>query len=379
MVHVLVHKGNCTMQRLNKRGNIWYYRKRIPTSIIHLCTVREINRPLSRDKRLALKIARYYDNLFNMIDLSLKVNQDPILYIKQLNLQAVREVDIYKMFLNSKQGISDTVYREYRQQLSLFQTLLPRDLVKLNYSVIERVVKVVTGLPKRNIQKYRDAPVKKLIKLKVPESDRISIKSQNEYLKTLKALFRFAYERQYIDREYAIKLFKNKVSARNQRLPLDKEDISKIFYMEDVSSMSKILYYSGMRLSEVYKCKLDVVDGIKVFDLTDTSVELKTESSHRIIPVHKNLEQFIENILEKAISKSDKYYSRVISKQFKDSRKSLYSMRHSFATELASAGIETGVISELLGHAHSGMTLSRYVKGFPVQILKDAVNTLSSD
>lgn len=68
--------------------------------------------------------------------------------------------------------------------------------------------------------------------------------------------------------------------------------------------------------------------------------------------------------------------SQYINRQFKVSKGTLYSLRHSFATILASKGVEPHIISELLGHSHGGMTLLRYVKGFPVQMLKDAVDTL---
>ena len=56
--------------------------------------------------------------------------------------------------------------------------------------------------------------------------------------------------------------------------------------------------------------------------------------------------------------------------------KTLYSLRHTFATELAFRAIETTIISELLGHSHNGMTMGRYVKGLPIKLLSEAINKL---
>ena len=68
--------------------------------------------------------------------------------------------------------------------------------------------------------------------------------------------------------------------------------------------------------------------------------------------------------------------SQYIGRQFKVSEGTLYRLRHSFATHLAAKGIEPYIISELLGHTHKGMTMGRYVKGFPVELLSEAINKL---
>ena len=90
-----------------------------------------------------------------------------------------------------------------------------------------------------------------------------------------------------------------------------------------------------------------------------------------MIPVHHSMSE-PEKILEDYKS----MHPRMISRGFKAEEGTLYSLRHSFATELASKGVEPHIISELLGHSHKGMTLGRYVKGFPVEQLKEAIDKL---
>ena len=73
------------MKYLQMRNNRYYYRRRIPASLLAVATIKVIFRPLSTDKKLALKIAEQYNHLFNMIDLSLKLKQDITQYVGQLN------------------------------------------------------------------------------------------------------------------------------------------------------------------------------------------------------------------------------------------------------------------------------------------------------
>ena len=60
-----------SMRNISLRNNIYYYRRQIPKSIIHLSTIKRIYRPLSRDRQLALQLAKQYDNLFNRIEAGL--------------------------------------------------------------------------------------------------------------------------------------------------------------------------------------------------------------------------------------------------------------------------------------------------------------------
>lgn len=369
---------------LHIRNSTYIYRRRIPKSLKPFMQMTEFKRHLVSDLDSSQLLASHYDMLFSKLKVYAKLNLDVTPIIKELNLsedtqmETPEPVDIYAEFLNSKQNLAASSYNEYNQQLELIKVLLPLDLKSLSYRHLDSMKQTLSHLPKRNIQKYRDMSLKEVIKVETAGGERISIKSQNEYLKTLRALLKFAKERNYIMETFTIELLKNRTAARNQRQLLNKKDMELLFNHEDqrMVDMAKILYYSGMRLSEVYKCSINRIDNVLCFDLSDILIELKTESSRRIIPVHKDIEDDVHRLLNSATSIKGNRHSRMASEALNQKNKTLYSLRHTFATELASKNIEPNLISELLGHVHQSMTLNRYIKGFPVKLLKDAIDKL---
>ncbi len=67
--------GNFTKMYITRR-NSTYYRRRIPLAIVSLCDSKYIYRPLSSDSVLAKQLAVRYNNIFNMIDIGLKLGHD---------------------------------------------------------------------------------------------------------------------------------------------------------------------------------------------------------------------------------------------------------------------------------------------------------------
>jgi len=368
---------NFTEMYITTRNNTYYYRRRIPLAIVSLCDSKYIHRPLSSDRVLAKQLAVKYNNIFNMIDIGLKLGHDVSNLVAELNFKTLQKIDIYEQYMNHK-DVSVKRMAKIKRHLSVLKVLLPNDLKRLNMGILDGIRSKLSKLPKMNIQKYRVKSISELLKLNIPNEDKQSSETVNGYIKLLNALLKFAYEREAVSRQFSIALVKRSCSSRDERQALNIEEVKKL--MDDSGNQKliplyKILYYSGMRLSEVYKCKITVVDGIKCFDLTDGTIELKTKSSYRLIPVHDSLDN-VELLLEQARAVRDGYATRKISELFKTKGKTLYSLRHSFATQLASEGIETTIISELLGHSHNDMTLGRYVKGFPTKLLSEAINKL---
>jgi integrase len=113
-----------------------------------------------------------------------------------------------------------------------------------------------------------------------------------------------------------------------------------------------------------------------VYDLTDKTLKLKTRSSYRIIPVHSNVNIALLKDLPSKDNLSKKINNLIRTHISEDKRKVLYSLRHSFATDLKNNKVEPTIISELMGHSHHSMTLDRYAGRYTMDILKEAIQTL---
>lgn len=163
------------------------------------------------------------------------------------------------------------------------------------------------------------------------------------------------YERDALDKPYTVSMLKKTTSNRDERIALPVDTIRQAIdgaKTRELSSSFTLLYLSDLRPSEAFKCTVTAVDGIRCFDLTDRALQLKLKNSYRLIHVHHSIAD-PEQMLEDYRSMSSQYISR----QFKVEKGTLlYSLRYSFAIQLASKGDEPHIIvSELLGHTYTGM------------------------
>ncbi len=260
-------------------------------------------------------------------------------------------------------------------------------LTEINYNHLLQFRDIIVQLPKRNIQKYRDMEMPQILKsLKlVEETDKLSARTINKYIKWLRALFSFAVVLNHLQVNLANSLpLQKTLDDKLQRLPLDEEELNVLLQSvpQQMQYLLTILAYTGMRLSELYKSSITEIDGYRCFSLTDRAIKLKTKSSYRVIPVHKNLLDGMKDFEELRSKVSSDNLARTASDtikklKFKDmNKKSLYSLRHRFATQLIQKGADSSIVSELMGHSHSTMTLSRYSTGFSVRQLLEVVELI---
>lgn len=363
------------MKYLQKRSNTYYYRRRVPTELQHLSSIKVIYRPLSTDKDLAETIATKYNHLFNMVKVGLKLKTDVGEYLTQLDLINLPTTDIYQQYLNS-QEVGEDRLKKITRILKTIRELLPKDLSKTDMNILDSVRTNIINLPRRNLSKYKNINIIKLTEMVITDEDKISVAAAKDYLSILNSFLQYLHEREILYKLYSVKLVKKQTDDRSERISLTRDTILRAVKgarTDKLAASYILLYLTGMRPSEAYKCKVSIVNGIKCFDLRDKSIQLKTKSSYRLIPVHKSITH-PEQMLEDYCSMKPRMISRGFLKNVSEG--TLYSLRHSFATHLAAKGIEPYIISELLGHTHNGMTMGRYVKGLPISILKDAIDTL---
>ena len=143
----------------------------------------------------------------------------------------------------------------------------------------------------------------------------------------------------------------------------------------------QVIYYSGMRNSEVSKCTIKEVDGVMCFSLSNT-LKLKTKQSARLIPMHPNLLPHIEDISTFTLTSVQtlaRHINKALSTLYESSKGmyTLYSARHSFSTNLIRLSIPPHIVSELLGHSKGTiMTLNTYYSGASIKELQRVVNLL---
>jgi integrase len=291
---------------------------------------------------------------------------------------------------------------EYNNRKYFFEELLPsifQHLLGITNPLIELITstllhqagEIISILPNKNISQYRNMEIETLVaqiaskQLKPSEDELLSTSTANKLIKRIRALGYFGASTGLFNLSTNTATVKVKSKGqREERDHLAHEEIIRLLSKAD--SRTKLLIqltrYSGMRLSELNKCTIKTIDGILCFDLKSSAQPLKTQSSYRVIPVHSALFPLMDEYIDLIEQKSDlKHLARRV-KRLIDStltttdKKSLYSLRHSFATELIQHGADSAIVSELLGHSHSTMTLQRYAKGFSIQRLQEVIELL---
>jgi len=117
----------------------------------------------------------------------------------------------------------------------------------------------------------------------------------------------------------------------HNREPFNYDELKHLFNILDTLDNRKYIYYilaySGMRSSELWKCNIGVSeDNIIYFDLRARDLQLKTSSSHRIIPLHNELlkmgiDQKLASLqLEFTQAIMSKYFNTVIKPQVTDNK-----------------------------------------------------------
>ncbi len=134
-------------------------------------------------------------------------------------------------------------------------------LRNINYTHLLEFRNMITKLPKRNIHKYRTMEISKILLHldAVANADRLSPRTANKYVKWLRALFNFAVMLNHIQVNLAnsIPLLKT-LDDKLQRLPLDEVELNALLESvpQQMQYLLQILAYTGLRLSELYKCTL---------------------------------------------------------------------------------------------------------------------------
>ncbi|MDQ7060417.1 MAG: tyrosine-type recombinase/integrase [Sulfurimonas sp.] len=261
----------------------------------------------------------------------------------------------------------------------------------ITLETIEEFREFLLTMPNVNKFIYKHLSFTQLIHLSdTPQEDLITVSTQIKYLKIVKQFFLYMIKANLIKYNPCSLLTMPNNTIPN-REPFDDADMQKLFKIFDDLDDRKYIYYilayTGMRPSELWKCKISVSDtNIVYFDLTEKTIQLKTLSSNRAIPLHNKL---LEMGIDKKLSSLQScftqtaisiYFNKVIKNMITDEKnKIMYSFRHTVATELKRAEVHMDKVSELLGHSYtnSSMTKEVYAQGYTLEQLQVAINHLN--
>jgi integrase len=150
---------------------------------------------------------------------------------------------------------------------------------------------------------YRDKPINRILKMNIPTSHLMSIKTINTMFGCYSELFKWAIKNGNASTNvFDGMLLKDSRKARDLRSPFNPNDLKRIFSDSVIRNPSKnwqkwlpvLGLYTGARLNELCQLqKKDIakVDGYWCISITDSGDNqiLKYTSSKRVIPMHKNL------------------------------------------------------------------------------------------
>ncbi|MHC1752131.1 site-specific integrase [Humidesulfovibrio sp.] len=246
--------------------------------------------------------------------------------------------------------------------------------------------------------------------------DTLSVKTINKHLTGYAALFSWATANGYADANIFQGLAIRQAKAtENKRKAFTSDQIAQMIWSlttfptkKEFQKWGPLLgIFTGARLNEIAQLTPDDVqeiDGVWCLDINDRSDEkhLKTASAKRIVPVHSKLIEFgfldyvnqvkaagHSRILHELTYDPRNGYGRNLGRWFnesflpkfgiRDKQYVFHCLRHTMVTELLRAGVSDSIVKSIVGHAHDGVTMNVYFKGYSTEQLKDAIERVHNE
>ncbi|MGG1664571.1 tyrosine-type recombinase/integrase [Brevibacillus sp. NRS-1366] len=215
--------------------------------------------------------------------------------------------------------------------------------------------------------------------------------SRARNLHTLRSFFNYAYKKEYVVRNIALSVETISVQQKERNALSDEEveELVNAIEHETIKVVVRVLYLTGMRISECLNVTLNDVDMNKQVIHVIAGKGNKDRSipiSNRLLPI---LQQYMQtqrpsthsNLLF-CTKKTGSFSAVYVNKGISDAVKKLnwkkkvtaHILRHSFASQLVKKDVNLVQIQKLLGH--SSLKVTSIYTHTDLKQLSEAVNTL---
>jgi integrase len=304
------------------------------------------------------------------------------------------------------------------------------EIKAIDFPTMQKVRDILKKLPPGFNKKkaYKNRPLETVLHIiEGLPVEPIAPKTFNTKIDVISAMFEYASQRDYIDKNPA-KGLRLPENANNKswadieakkKIPYTHADLKSLFSSPLFTSPAKkapekfwiplIALYTGARREEI--CQLRVADiigdsGIPCFNITDREEDqkVKTKAAIRKVPIHPQLTalgllQYVENLRVKGKVrlwenlKADKYgsYGKRYGANFlkylrrkhiiEDKRKDFHSFRRTFINALKQNGENVHLMQEIVGHEEGDtpLVIGTYSNDFSVPIRFEAIKKLDFD
>tara|TARA_R110001583_G_scaffold7448_3_gene36865 strand:+ start:277 stop:1365 length:1089 start_codon:yes stop_codon:yes gene_type:complete len=273
-----------------------------------------------------------------------------------------------------------------------------RPVGDITKKMLRRAFDSIAKLPQRNLKPYRGKSLDELSGVKVPERYRVSSKTVKEHLKLCQSLFS-----RYLVQEVDIL---EQAPTQGLRLGYEDRRFACLHDTEvrDVLEQSKnkpewfqwflrLAVYSGARRSEIAGLRGEdfklCPDTGRYYFLIHSG---KTKAARRSVPLHTKLVESglldwiggdLNALLFPTANKNPNrvtdLFGSLIKNKINDvgERVVFHSVRHAFITKSRSAGVETVLVQQVVGHEKTGAGVTdRYTHSFQLRELLSVVDAI---
>jgi len=409
------------------RNGKYHYRRRIPSKLEGLFGRKEVTKSLgTTDPRKASRLSNYFDGQLESLFHSCRFNS---------TTQEVAKARLKAILNGGSQAepqdnppATIVIAAPTRRRGKRLSDAIEAFSKEKEYGWSVKTNKEYSGVFTRLLEGLSDPWLQDLARPALVEyrellvREKKGVKTVNKYLGILSTVLRHANRLKWIQGNPAEGL-----GLQDSRRP---DEIRRAFTTEEIKTIFQALQrdkqgfydkekyerywlpllgiYSGARVNELAQLSTNdivVEDGIPAIAITssgDDDKRIKSESSRRTIPLHRDLLTlgflvYVKNIRQQGHTRlfptlkpgPNGYQHYFNSHHFSGSdgwlRKQLPSLerggsfhlfRHAFATKLKDAEVEERLIEELMGHRLTSLSMGRYGKPYKADVRIRAINKI---